>query len=72
MRPKRIEKELKNYLLCDLAAAKIQRNLAQLQAKRLFWAMLALAALAATSTSFAIGLALWITAQPMPKPLFFV
>lgn len=64
--------KIKDYLIRDLAAAKIQSNLARLQAKRLLWATMALAALSAASMSFAVTLAVWLMAQPMPKPLLFV
>lgn len=68
MRP---QDELKNYLVCDLAAAKIERNLARLQAKRMMWATVALAILAAICTGISLALVWWIMHQPM-KPLFFV
>lgn len=67
----RLEEELKNYLVCDLAAAKIQKNLAQLQAKRLLLAIVLLAVLAATSTGISIGIVWWVLHRPM-KPLLFV
>lgn len=63
--------KIKDYLIRDLAAAKIERNIARLQAKRLLWATVALAALAVVSMGLSAWLILWLIQQPT-KPLFLV
>lgn len=67
---RRINK-LTDYLVRDLAAAKIQRNIARLQAKKLLWATCIFACLAAASMGLSAWLILWLIQQPT-KPLFLV
>lgn len=64
--------KLTDYLIRDLAAAKIERNIARIHAKRMMWAAVILACLAATCTGISLALVWWLMHQPIQKPLFFV
>lgn len=64
--------KIRDYLVRDLAAAKIERNIARVHAKRMMWATAALAVLAAPCTGISLALIWWLMHQPIQKPLLFV